>query len=91
MATSIATHQRREQEVLNDLEASFPRFTGKALKWVKVPDGQDPPDFLGHGASAPIGLELREWLDGDQMSPAKNREARRNDIRQLLERSRRVP
>ena len=84
MATSSATHQRREQDVLSDVEASFPRFTGQALKWVKVPDGQDPPDFLGYGASAPIGLELREWLDGEQMSPAKNREARRNDIRQLL-------
>ncbi len=84
MATSHVTHDQREQIILTDLEASFPHFTGQSLSWTKVPDGQDPPDFLSCGRSGPIGLELIEWLDGGQMGPAKGREAQRNQILRIL-------
>jgi hypothetical protein len=84
MATSRLSHVHREQTVLTDLEASFPHFAGQAVRWTKVPDGQDPPDFVGHGQSGPIGLELAEWLGGDQMGPAKSRESQRERICRLL-------
>ena len=54
------------------------------LSWTKVPDGQDPPDFLGVGPNNRIGLELIEWLDGGQMGPAKTREARRKEALRIL-------
>lgn len=78
------THDQREQLVLTDLGASFPDFAGEPLSWTKVPDGQDPPDFLGIGRDKRIGLELIEWLDGGQMGPAKTREARRMDALRVL-------
>jgi len=78
------THDQREQLVLTDLLASFPDFAGQSLSWTKVPDGQDPPDFLSVGQSGPVGLELIEWLDGAQMGPAKTREARRLDALRVL-------
>ena len=84
MATSRLTHIQREQIVLTNLEASFPHFAGQALSWAKVPDGHDPPDFLSRGPSGPIGLELVEWLDGDQMGPAKSRESQREQIHRVL-------
>lgn len=84
MATSRLTHIQREQVVLTDLEASFPQFAGQVLSWTKVPDGQDPPDFVSRGLSGPIGLELIEWLDGKQMGPAKGRESQRDSIRRVL-------
>lgn len=84
MATSRLTHIQRERVVLTDLEASFPRFAGQAVSWAKVPDGQDPPDFLSRCSSGPIGLELVEWLDGDQMGPAKRRESQREQIHRVL-------
>lgn len=70
--------------VLTDLEASFPHFAAQALSWTKVPDGEDPPDFLSRSSSGPIGLELVEWLDGDQMGPAKTRESQREQIHRVL-------
>jgi hypothetical protein len=84
MATARITHDQREQEVLTDLEKHFPNFAGQFLQWAKVPEGQDPPDFLSRGPSGPIGLELIEWLDGKQMGPAKGRESQRDAIRRIL-------
>ena len=78
------THDQREQAVLTDLSASFPDFAGVPLSWTKIPDGQDPPDFLGIGQNQRIGLELIEWLDGGQMGPAKTREARQKDVLRIL-------
>lgn len=83
MATARITHDQREQEVLTDLQKHFPNFAGQ-LVWTKVPEGQDPPDFLSRGPSGPIGLELIEWLDGKQMGPAKGRESQREAIRRIL-------
>jgi hypothetical protein len=84
MFTPRMTHDQREQTILNDLEASFPHFAGRELSWAKVPEGHDPPDFLGHGAGGSVGLELIEWLAGDQMGPAKERESKRDRIRHVL-------
>lgn len=84
MVKSPLTHVQREQIILTDLEASFPRFAGQALSWNKVPDGQDPPDFVSPCPSGPIGLELVEWVDGDQMGPAKRRESQREQIHRVL-------
>ena len=84
LAAAKLSHEQREQLVLTDLSASFPDFVGEPLSWTKVPDGQDPPDFLGVGQNKRIGLELIEWLDGGQMGPAKTREARRMDALRVL-------
>ncbi len=84
MATSRITHVHRERAVLNDLEASFPDFTGRALVWTEVQSNQDPPDFMSYGQSGPVGLELVEWLNGGQMTPAKTREARREHVQRVL-------
>jgi hypothetical protein len=78
------THDDREFLVITDLEASFTSFTGSAVSWAKVPDGQDPPDFICGGPSGPIGLELVEWLDGEQMTAAKGRESQRDQIHRVL-------
>jgi hypothetical protein len=84
MGTPRISHAQRERGVLADLEASFPQFAGQTCSWDKVPDGQDPPDFISRDPSATIGLELREWLDGDQMGPAKARESQREQIHRVL-------
>src|ERR1700723_534086 len=84
MLTLRITHIQRERIVLNDLEASFPDFTGRGLVWTEVQAGQDPPDFISRGQSGPVGLELVEWLDGDQMTPAKSRESRRDQTHHVL-------
>jgi len=84
MVAPRLSHDQRENIVLTELEKSFPNFTGQNLTWVKVPDGQDPPDFISQGPSGPIGLELVEWLDGGQMGPAKTRESRREEVHSLL-------
>jgi hypothetical protein len=83
-ATSRLTHGEREQIVLADLEASFPHFAGELLSWNKVPDGQDPPDFLGVSQNGMLGLELTEWLDGEQMTSAKGRESQRDQVHRVL-------
>jgi hypothetical protein len=84
MATPRMSHIQRERAVLNDLEISFPDFTGRALSWTEVQAGQDPPDFFSRGPIGLIGLELVEWLDGDQMTPAKRRESQRDQIQRIL-------
>ena len=84
MATRRVNHNQRERAVLADLETSFPNFSGQSLSWTKVPDGQDPPDFRSPGLYGSIGLELREWLDGNQMGPAKVRESQRDWIHRVL-------
>jgi hypothetical protein len=76
------THYDRELSTLNDLEISFPNFTGEGLSWVHSPD--DPPDFIAQGPSGPIGLELREWLDGPEMSAAQHREDQREHLMKIL-------
>jgi len=86
VATPRLTHLQREQAVVNDLEAHFPKFAGQHVSWNPVPEGTDPPDFIGAGTSARVGLELVEWLDGNQMSQAKRREAIRDQILSLLRR-----
>lgn len=77
------THDQREQAVLSDLLGSFPDFAGQPLSWAKVQDGHDPPDFMSVTRGR-IGLEMVEWLDGQQMGPAKTREARRIDVLRIL-------
>jgi hypothetical protein len=47
---------------------------------VKVADGHDPPDFI----SGSVGLELVEWLDGDQMDSAMVREKQRDRFHEVL-------
>jgi len=78
-ANSRLTHEDREHLVLSDLQKHFPNF-GDGLFWEKVPDGQDPPDFR----NGQIGLELVEWLNGDQMRAAKTRESLRDHLYQIL-------
>ena len=70
--------------MLTDVENYFPNFAGQTSLWVKVPDGQDPPDFTSTDSRGVIGLELVEWLDGDQMGPAKTRESQREQILRIL-------
>ena len=72
-------HSEREQLVMTELLAHFPDFAD-ALSWDKIPDGRDPPDFH----SGRIGLELVEWLDGEQMSTAKRRESQRDQIQRIF-------
>src|SRR5271170_6145140 len=83
MATTRLSHDQREQEVLTDLQRHFPAFAD-AVSWSRVPDGQDPPDFIGHTPDGPLGLELIEWLDGRQTGPAKSRESQRDNIRRVV-------
>ena len=78
------THDQRELSVLTDLSASFPYFAQVPLSWTRIPEGRDPPDFLGIGQNERIGLELIEWLDGGQMGPAKTREARQKEVLRIL-------
>lgn len=84
MAAPRLTHEQREKVVLDDLEASFPNFAGLPLSWVKVPQGEDPPDFVSRESRGVIGLEFVEWLDGSQMGPAKARETQRGQINRVL-------
>jgi hypothetical protein len=84
MATLRLTHDQRELEILTDLESHFHEFAGYPLSWSKVPDGQDPPDFVACAPQGAIGLELIEWLDGKQMGLAKGRESQREGIRRVL-------
>jgi len=84
MTPQRLTHDRREQDVMADLEKHFPGFAGFQLAWAKVPEGQDPPDFLAQTPAGTIGLELIEWLDGSQMGPAKGRESQRENIVRVL-------
>jgi hypothetical protein len=83
-ATSRLTHDEREQIVLSDLETHFPDFAGPSLSWTKVPQGQDPPDFLSASQRGNHGLELTEWLDGEQMTAAKGRESQHDQVHRIL-------
>ena len=84
MTPQRLTHDQREQQVMADLERHFPYFAGFPLRWAKVPEGQDPPDFLAQTPAGTIGLELIEWLDGSQMGPAKGQESQRENIVRVL-------
>lgn len=79
-----STHDDRERTVISELERFFPNFSGTASIWDKVSDGHDPPDFISRGPMGPIGLELVEWLDGNQMREAKARESLRNRLRKII-------
>jgi hypothetical protein len=76
---SRQTHDEREQLIMSDLLKHFPDFAGP-LDWSKMPDGQDPPDFRSGGT----GLELVEWLDGEQMKTAKARESQADQLHRIL-------
>lgn len=84
MTAPRLSHEDRESVVIAELEKSFPNFTGRNLSWVKVPDGEDPPDFISPSEVGPIGLELVKWLDGLQMGAAKRRESRREGVQEIL-------
>jgi len=77
-----SSHLASEQSILQDLERSFPDFTGEFLSWVHNPD--DPPDFIAQSSSGAVGLELTEWLDGDQMNAAQRRERQREHLMEVL-------
>src|SRR5256885_9348480 len=76
------THDERERAVIDCVESQFPNFAGNTSPWNKIPDGQDPPDFISENPRARIGLELREWLDGDQMG--KDRKSTRLNSSHLV-------
>jgi len=78
------SHQERECEIMGNLEAAFPSFTGVPRNWTAVTQGADPPDFISRIPEPAVGLELTEWLDGDQMLMAKARETRREQIQAIL-------
>jgi hypothetical protein len=78
------SHDDRELLVITDVEASFPNFAGTSASWNKIPDGQDPPDFISAGSLGSVGLELVEWLDGEQMTAAKGRESQRDQAHRVL-------
>jgi hypothetical protein len=84
MTPQRLTHDQREEQVMADLERHFPCFAGFPLTWAKVPEGQDPPDFLAQTSAGTFGLELIEWLDGSQTGPAKGRESQRETIVRIL-------
>jgi hypothetical protein len=46
--------------------------------------GPGPTRFRWTRSEGPVGLELIEWLDGEQMGPAKTREAKRENIRRVV-------
>src|SRR5215831_10961271 len=81
MATAT-NHFQREHAIIEDLERSFPDFAGYPLAWVHNPD--DPPDFIAAGPNGAVGLELREWLDGDQMNKAQARDRQREHLLKIL-------
>jgi hypothetical protein len=84
MATERINHSQRERAILSDLESSFPSFMGRPLLWDEVSNRQDPPDFISSNSDCKIGLELREWLDGDQMGSAKAIASQREQIQRIL-------
>jgi hypothetical protein len=77
-------HVERERMVLDDLKMSFPESPLSKLVWVSLTEGDDPPDFIANESNGRLGLELVEWLDGDQMRAAKNREKQRDEIQRIL-------
>jgi hypothetical protein len=81
MATG-SSHFAREQAILQDLVGSFPDFTGRSLSWLHNPN--DPPDFIAESPSGTVGLELREWLDGSQVSAAQGRDRQRQHLMDVI-------
>ena len=86
MATVTLSHFNREQRILDDLEHSFPDFTGKSLRWVHVDSPHDPPDFIAQDSAGTFGLEFREWLHGEQMAAAQGRDRQRKHLMDVIER-----
>jgi len=78
----VRTHFERELAVIEDLERSFPDFTGRSLSWVHNLD--DPPDFIAAGPNGAVGLELREWLDGEQMNSAQAHDRQREHLADIF-------
>jgi hypothetical protein len=55
-----------EIDLFESLRRDNPTFERDVVKWEP---GQDPPDFVGiRENGTKIGVELTEWLDGDQAS-----------------------
>lgn len=78
----VRTHAERELAVIEDVERSFPDFTGRSLSWVHNPE--DPPDFIAAGPKGAVGLELREWLDGEQMNTAQAHDRQREHLTDIF-------
>ena len=66
---------------MRELQASFPGFAG-VQTWTAVAD--DPPDLVGASSDGQVGLELVEWLDGEQMGSAQARKKDREKLWELL-------
>jgi hypothetical protein len=84
MAKTRPTHHDRERVVLSDLQSSFPNLAGFSGAWDPVPNRNDPPDFISRDAGAVFGLELVEWLDGDQMGQTQSRESQQEQLQRVL-------
>lgn len=84
MALRRPNHIEREQMVLDDLVASFPNCSLSESHWSAIPENQDPPDFTSEEPNVRFGLEFVEWLDGEQMKPAKTRERQRDQFARIL-------
>jgi hypothetical protein len=67
--------------VMQELQASFPGFAGVPT-WTAVAD--DPPDLVGVSQDGQVGLELVEWLDGEQMGSAQARKTYREKLWELI-------
>jgi hypothetical protein len=67
--------------VMQELQASFPGFAGVPT-WTTVAD--DPPDLVGVSQDGQVGLELVEWLDGEQMGSAQARKTYREKLWELI-------
>lgn len=77
--------QSREEIVLNDLRSHCPDFIAPNISWTVLPRGDDPPDAIGIAGHEKIGLELTEWLHGEQTRAAVGRERMRNDLARVLD------
>jgi hypothetical protein len=76
----------REEIILEDLNQHFPEVFHPLTPWKLLSRGEDPPDAIGISVGGKhVGLELTEWLHGDQMTRAKGREAMRKDLARILD------
>jgi hypothetical protein len=75
------SHTQREGMVIQELQESFPGFAGVSA-WTAVTD--DPPDLIGVFLNEKVGMELVEWLDGNQMGAAQAREKYRQTLLELF-------
>ncbi len=79
------TKRQREAAIFGAFLAAEPAFAGEPVSRWSQPD-LDPPDILcttSNGRS--IGVELKTWVNEDQVSQAKGHEARQEEIRTALD------